>query len=308
MVSASTHMGFFQMREILHGESLWETLLIPVRIFFQGQDNSIRYFDGVLNPMLIILPPFAMINKTFYRDKLFFFAFTIFFILTIFFLNQKAFAMEATVRYTLPVIPLLSILTVMGIAHIWEWVMKHTTPLKYVLATLLCSFCMVMIGINFLYVKNYYKNIDPMSYILGQESRDDFIIRHHGSYVAIKYINQHTPENARIRLVFLAGRGYYLDRMYDEGASYGIADIKGLANNAHDERSFQRYLHSLGCTHLLVRTDLYLKYLQDNYTPETVKQVLQLMKQSTDLIYHDNNYAIYRLRPLKDQLQENITE
>ena len=301
MVSADAHMGFFQMREILHGESLWETLLIPVRIFFQGQDNSIRYFDGVLNPMLILLPPFALINKAFYRDKLFFFSFTIFFILTVFFLNQKAFAMEATVRYTLPVIPLLSILTVMGMVNIWNLAMSYSRPVRNILGAVLFAVCIIMMSKNIFYIKDYYQNINPMNYISGKESRDDFIKRHHGSYEAMKFINEHTPENARIRLVFLASRGYYLDRMYDEGASYGIADVIGLANNAHDERSFQKYLHSLGCTHLLVRTDLYLKYLQDNNPPETVNRVLQLMKQSTDVIYNANGYAIYRLRPLKDQ-------
>jgi len=140
-----------------------------------------------------------------------------------------------------------------------------------------------------------------MTYILNKEARDAFITRHNSSYAAIKYINEHTPENARIRLVFLAGRGYYLDRIYDEGASYGMTDVIGLANNAHDDRSFQRYLYSLGCTHLLVRTDLYLKSLQDNSTPETVDRVLQLMKKSTDVIYNTNGYSIYRLRPLKDQ-------
>lgn len=301
MVSAGTHMGFFQMREVLHGESLWETLLIPVRIFFQGQDNSIRYFDGVLNPMLIILPPFALINKSFYRDKLFFFSFAIFFILTVFFLNQKAFAMEATVRYTLPVIPLLSILTVMGMVNIWNLAMSYSSSVRNILGAVLFAVCIFMMSKNIFYIKNYYQNINPMKYISGKETRDDFIQRHHGSYAAMKYINEHTPENARVRLVFLAGRGYYLDRMYDEGASYGIADVRGLANNAHDERSFQKYLHSLGCTYLLVRTDLYLKYLQDNNTPETVNRVLQLMKQSTDVIHNANGYAIYRLRPLKDQ-------
>ena len=72
MVSADNHIGFFQMREMLHGESFLETLLMPVRIFFQGQDNSIRYFDGVLNPILIILSPFSFMNKSLFRDKLFF--------------------------------------------------------------------------------------------------------------------------------------------------------------------------------------------------------------------------------------------
>jgi len=300
MVSADSQIGFFQMREILHGEGFWETLLIPVRIFFQGQDNSIRYFDGVLNPMLIILPPFAFMNKSFYRDKLFFLSFTIFFILIVFFLEQKAFAMDAIIRYILPVIPILSILAVMGIINIWKWAMNHSIPTRNILRTVLFAVCIGMMSKNIFYVNDYYQKIAPMNYISGKETRDAFITRHNSSYAAIKYINEHTPENAKIRLVFLAGRGYYLDRRYDEGASYGIADVSGLAKNAYDDGSFQTYLQSLGCTHLLVRTDLYLKYLQDNNTPETVNRVLQLMKQLTDVIYNANGYAIYRLHPLKD--------
>ena len=73
IISTDTHTGFFKMREFLYGENFWETLLIPVRIFFQGQDNSARYFDGVLNPLLLIAPPFALMNKSFYRDKFFLF-------------------------------------------------------------------------------------------------------------------------------------------------------------------------------------------------------------------------------------------
>ena len=102
------------------------SLFIPVRIFFQGHDNSTRYFDGVLNPILIILSPFALMNKSFYRDKLLFINFTIFFILMVFFLEQKAFSMEQIVRYTLSVIPVLSILTVMGLINIWNWTMSHS--------------------------------------------------------------------------------------------------------------------------------------------------------------------------------------
>jgi len=79
VVSGRTSSGIFQFREIMYGEGFWETLLIPVRYFFQGQDHSHRYFDGVLNPVFIILAPFSFMNKSFYRDKLFFTGFVIFF-------------------------------------------------------------------------------------------------------------------------------------------------------------------------------------------------------------------------------------
>ena len=295
--STDTNMGFFKMREMLYGENFGETLLIPIRIFFQGQDNSSRYFDGVLNPILIILPPFALMNKSFYRDKLFFISFAIFFILTVFFLEQKAFSMEQIVRYILPVIPLLSILTVMGLVNIWEWAINLSIPSRNVLAVFLLAIFIIIMSKNIFYIKNYYQNISPMNYISGKESRDEFITRHISSYPAIKYINTNTPKNARVRLVFLAGRGYYLDRIYNEGASYGIGDVSGLAVNSYEDRSFQAYLHSFSCTYLLVRTDLYFQYLQDNYTKETTNRLLEQMNKATEMIYNANGYAVYRLIP-----------
>jgi len=80
--------GIFQMREMMYEESFFETLLIPIRYFFQGQDNNPRFFDGVLNPLLIILPPFAFMKKSFLRDKLFFISFAVFFILAATYLDQ----------------------------------------------------------------------------------------------------------------------------------------------------------------------------------------------------------------------------
>ena len=71
--------NIFQRREIMFGESFLETLLIPIRMFFQGKDASTQYFDGVLNPILIIMVPFAFLNRKLNRDKVFFLLFPVFF-------------------------------------------------------------------------------------------------------------------------------------------------------------------------------------------------------------------------------------
>ena len=62
-VDSINAMGPFAQRRILYQESLWETLLIPLRIFFQDQDNNPKYFDGQLNPFLIILPFLAVYGR-----------------------------------------------------------------------------------------------------------------------------------------------------------------------------------------------------------------------------------------------------
>ena len=56
-------LSFFKMRQVMYGETFWETLSIPIRMFFQGEDNSYRYFQGVLNPILIVFSPFILLDR-----------------------------------------------------------------------------------------------------------------------------------------------------------------------------------------------------------------------------------------------------
>ena len=284
-----TYSGIFQMRSVMFGEGFWETLLIPIRYFFQGQDNNDRYFDGVLNPILIILPSFAFINKSFYRDKLFFAGFIVFFILTATFLDQTR------IRYILPVVPILSILSVMGFTNILHWTMSRSNQLRYILAAVFISVFIIFMIPNIIYIKTYYQKICPMNYVSGKESRDDFISRHVGSYPAVKYINDHTPENSRIMLILLADRGYYLDRAYESTRQMGI--IHRIVAASSDDKTFRIYIRSLGYTHLLVRTDLFQKYLQDNYPEETIENLFRCLARETEMIYQKGGYGVYRIIP-----------
>jgi len=42
----------FTIRKLIFHESWWQMMLLPLRIFFEGQDGSPQYFDGKLNPFL----------------------------------------------------------------------------------------------------------------------------------------------------------------------------------------------------------------------------------------------------------------
>ncbi|MDZ7597857.1 MAG: glycosyltransferase family 39 protein [Desulfobacterales bacterium] len=56
-------LGPWAIRKLVYGETWWETLLIPLRVFFQGQDDLPQLFDGRLNPLLLILPIFAFFPR-----------------------------------------------------------------------------------------------------------------------------------------------------------------------------------------------------------------------------------------------------
>jgi hypothetical protein len=129
------------------------------------------------------------------------------------------------------------------------------------------------------------------------ETRDEYLNRHMKSYTAMSYINKQTPPNSRIRLIFLAGRGYYLDRLYEDDSSFGMNVIRDLVAKSNDDKIFQKYLHSLGCTHLLVRKDLLLKYLHDNYSPGEVDRLFKQIRKAAEIIYEANGYVVYKLIP-----------
>ena len=290
IVHGQARMGIFEAREIYFGESFWETLTIPVRFFFQGQDNNPRFFDGVLNPILIILPPFAYMNKTFRRDKLLLTGFAVFVMLIAFFLD------EIRVRYILPVIPVLTILAVMGLINLQSWTMTRNKILMQFLMVMLVLVFIMFMAYNFFYLKNYFQGISPVNYISGIESKDSFISRRDASYPAIKYINESTPADAKIRLILLAGRGYYLERLYEDDPSMGMNFIRGLVASSNNDESFQRYIHSLGYTHLLIRTDLFQKFLQDNLPEDKIRSFTQCMNRAFTVLYSHHGYAVYKIQ------------
>jgi hypothetical protein len=110
------------------------------------------------------------------------------------------------------------------------------------------------------------------------------------------YINKNTPYDSRIRLILLAGRGYYLDRIYQEDPSLGIDIIDGLVTASSNDKTFHHYLNSLGCSHILIKYDLFQQYLHDNYSTAAVNQISQRMGKFLEIVYHARGYAVFKLR------------
>jgi len=294
-IEKTGQVSFFQMREVMYGETFWETLLIPIRMFFQGQDNSYRYFQGVLNPILILFLPFSLIKKKFRRDAFLFGLFSVFFIIMAYFLTEKQ------VRYILPVIPLLAILAVIGIKNLADWVsdeplLRLPKNAGRIANVVFLGSVSVLLAFNFIYLKNRINIIKPLPYVLGKETREAFLRRHLLHYDAVAYINNNLPDDANVFTMFLGRRGYYLNRSYKNEPSFGMNTINQMVTSSTDEEKFVEYIRSMNVTHILMRTDLVDQYLQDNFSPEKIKGFLKLKKKYWKKIYQDDGYTIWDIR------------
>jgi hypothetical protein len=291
-------ISFFKIREVMYGESLWETLLIPIRMFFQGKDFSYQYFQGSLNPILIVFAPFVLLNRRFGKDKFLFLFFSIIFITMAYFLTAKQ------VRYILPVLPFLAIIAVMGLKDLLDkleekkfWSsLRFGKHVKSIGKKFIFTSVAILMVFNFAYLKKRIEIINPIPYVLGKETRENFLKRHLLHYNAVKFINENLPYDAKIFTMFLGRRGYYLDRNYKNEPSFGMNTLHHMITSSNNKNKFDAYVQSMRVTHILMRTDLVNRYLKDNFSKENIQRFLSLEKKYWKKVYDNNGYAVWDIR------------
>ncbi len=135
-----------------------------------------------------------------------------------------------------------------------------------------------------------------MPYILGEESRDEFLSRQVGSYRAVAFINRNLPQDAVVYLLYLSGRGYYLERDYLHHAGLEAGIVKAMARSSADPAALSAFLKSLGGSHILVQEALLAKALEDNIPAVTVQGVREMLAESLVKLYESNGHTVYRIR------------
>jgi hypothetical protein len=277
-------------RTLLYGEEIWQILLLPFRILFEGRDHSPQHFDGVLNPLFALAIPCAFVGTRKGGHRFFFFLFIVFVFLV------SILMADVRIRYMLPILPFMTILAVMGIRNATEWLpSSRQSALR--LAGRAAPFAIaVLLVANLGYLGHQFTGIRPLPYILGEESQDEFLSRQVGSYPAIVFINRELPRDAVVYLLYLSGRGYYLDRDYIHHVGLETAIVKAMVSSATDAGTLGAFQRSLGGTHILVREELLMKALEDNFPEETVRSVREKLADCLAKVYEANGHAVYRIR------------
>ena len=285
----SSGFNLIRNRMLLYGEEAWQILLLPLRIFIEGQDHSWQYFDGILNPLFLFAIPFAFVGAA--EGNRAFFLFFVVFVFTISVLTA-----DLRIRYILPILPVATILAVMGIRNVHESIREIKPRTRQVLKGTVMAIVILMIGKNIFYLGNQFTLIQPIPYIMGRESRDAFLSRTVASYPAVSFINRTLPEDAIVYILYLSGRGYYLDREYLHHAWLETGIVRAIEKASVDTETLSTYLKSLGGTHLLVQKVLLLKALEDNISQEKIGRVVGTLAQCLDKLHESNGHAVYRIR------------
>ena len=252
-VEKQSRMSHVQIRKQIYGESGWEIALIPLRVFFNGRDDNPKYFDGKTNPFLLLLPIFAFFGirngpRQVKTEKMMMFFYSLLFLLFAF--AQR----DIRIRYFAPVLPPLVILSIFGLHNIKKRFLDPNRRLsKGVKTTIVVSIIGGMLGLNTVYIVSRFQQDQPIAYISGKTTRDEYIQKCRPEYASFQYANQHLPKNSRILGLYIGDRGYYSDIEI----SFNIALIQQIAAKADSARDVLINLRANKFTHLIVNFPLF---------------------------------------------------
>ena len=288
--------GLFGFRSIHYGESWWQIALLPIRLFFEGKDGRPQYFDGKLNPFLLILPIFAFWRNreehlAVSREKKVLLAFSVLFF---------AFAFFSTVlriRYFSPILPPLVILSVFGVRNIIGSVKcLETSIAKKIMAAVLGFAVILLFGTPVLYLVSQFKYVRPVKYLSGNLSRDGYISEYCPEYPAMKYVNENLPLDVRLLFMFIGKRGYYCDRDYIPDTAGELNRLYKVIINSSSHKEVARNFRKRGITHLVVNINLLNKWVNNLFRLEKRKWVIQFFADRLIPVYATNGIVVFELK------------
>ncbi len=284
----SSHNHFIY-RAIVFNESGIDIALIPLRIFWEGQDGQPKHFDGALNPLLILLPLFAFAGLQ--RDRAILqvekSAFLFFALLMI---GSIFFSVDMRVRYVLPAVPPLVILSTYGLKKLFDRVGRlQAGARQYLFFGLICLLVGGLLFQNGRYIVDLYKYVKPFSYISGKLGRDDYTARFRPDILVHRYVDRYLDEDAKILGLFLGYRSYYSNR----DLVFGEATLKSAVFQSSNAGEISQHLQSRGLTHLLIRYDLFNQWVENNFSVEEKERIRRFFTEFGKPLYVHKIYGLH---------------
>jgi len=284
--------GTMAVRHMVFKESLGYMSLIPLRIFFEGRDDNPRYFDGKLNPFLLVFSfvgflPLGALPTKIRTEQRIWCCFSILFILIV------IFTAPVRIRYLVPALPAIVVLSMIGIYRLWAYIEKISgSGLRWQFKIIWSVAVVMMLVYNANYFIDRYQNISPWGYISGVTTRDEYISKRLPEYALIKYVNENLPSDSVLLGLFLGQRMYYFDReiLFNEGLL-----LKAVIESNRDHDIY-KYLHKEGITHVILRVDLFLDWESRNMNSSNINKLQNFLDNNLRKIKEIKGFSLYALQ------------
>jgi hypothetical protein len=263
------------------GRGIADMLLLPWNALMTAETNSFRFL-GRLTPAFIALAPFTLwaARKAGIARRL-----TLVSAITV-----VAWAVGPHwLRYLIPGLPVLALASAAGIP-------RPDPGWAVAVGAMIAG----LFGVPANWMPLAVDTADRIAVVAGQESRHVYLDRHIEGYSAIRWANDHLPEDARVAMLF-SWTGAHVNRLQVLGSVEDHTPTRHWLLTHGDDSL--RALASAGVTHAIVRR---VRFIEDAYPmlppasfQTAFREPVQILRESllmqAQLLFQDDQLAVYQM-------------
>ena len=282
LAQAPSGLSPLQQRRMLYGEDWFSILLLPLRIFIDGQDENPALFDGKLSPLLLL----SLLSIPYFRKNPWS---VMLFLFSLFYLFFALFLTGARVRYLAPVYAPLAALSALGLVRAADLINANRRSLVFFSAMLLQS----LLSLSYAY--GLITRSGTLDYLTSEQTRRDYLMSHLEEYPAIAYINSKLPRETTVYLLFTGNRFYYYRRpVITSGYASGNAFIS-WARTCPDAECLAQEIRSRGATYILTHWPRTSGIMESSLEGKAKTVWYTFLDQYIETVLYANNHALWRI-------------
>ena len=269
-----SHLLSLYFKSFGPGESFKDLILLPLRLSFFAQFGNPYRFDGVIGIIYLFVLIIAIFNFKKLNLKILprsFFYFPIIFILIWFKLSQQ-------IRFLIPLLAFVSLILTVFIQQINSSKINLVFSILFSLY-LWCPF-------------SFFMKEKPYLFLMGKESRKDYITRHIFVYPLIEKINK-LPSGSKIMLINIGPAGFYLERDFYQEAIFEDYTFKNKLRKGI--ASLITFLKKEKITHILINEQRTKEsFLSSGFYKEFLKYLV-FKKRHLEKFLQKGNFILYKI-------------
>ncbi len=254
------------------GGALADTLLAPFRVFFQGRFDSVRFYDGILGPVFLLVPLLVLSKKR--RQGLgALLTFSLIFILYWSFSTRQ-------IRFLLPLIPFLCVALAYA-CRAWK---------KAWLTGLVALLLLFNMGIG---LKELAKRA-PWDLWSGKMTRRSYLERQVPVLAFYAEAAARLGSGSKLYLIHMRNYGYYLDAPWTGDFVFERYRLESLLEGGAAVPEIAAFFSSVGATHIMVnRAPLDDPRL--GLSPDARTRVSDFLARACEPVLDKGSYALFKL-------------